>query len=211
MPKSLKVALPSPKERSEILTDHLLDVAAKFFLEQGFEGASVNQIARHAHASKETFYSRYPTKEELFRAVIRRKTDLMAVKLSTVLLPHTLPKKALTSFGEIMLERLLVEEAVALRRTLSMEHRRFPELSKIFYELGPVRTHTTLAKYLEEQVSKGQLRKLNPQLAARQFMDLLAADVVLRASLGIFPSPTKDERRQKVRDTVEFFLRGYGV
>jgi TetR/AcrR family transcriptional regulator, mexJK operon transcriptional repressor len=191
--------------------DHLLDVAAKFFLEKGFAGASVTQIARAAHASKETFYSRYSTKEELFRAVIRRQTDIMASEFNSVLVPQALPEKALTSFGEIMLDRLLADETLALQRTISMEWQRFPELAKIFYELGPVRTGASLSKYLDEQVSKGRLLKLNSKLAAQQFMDLLVTEMVMRGSLGIFPKPTKMEKRKKVEDTVAFFLRGYGV
>jgi TetR/AcrR family transcriptional repressor of mexJK operon len=211
MSKAKNIAPPPQKERAEALTDHLLDVAAKFFLEKGFAGASVTQIARAAHASKETFYSRYSTKEELFRAVIRRQTDIMASEFNSVLVPQALPEKALTSFGEIMLDRLLADETLALQRTISMEWRRFPELAKIFYELGPVRTGASLSKYLDEQVSKGRLLKLNSKLAAQQFMDLLVTEMVIRGSLGIFPKPTKMEKRKKVEDTVAFFLRGYGV
>ena len=126
-------------------------------------------------------------------------------------MPHALPEKTLTSFGEIMLDRVLAEEALALHRTLYMEGRRFPELARIFYELGPARTIASLSKYLDEQVSKGRLLKLNSQLAAHQFMDLLVTEMVMRGSLGIFPKPTKMEKRKKVEDTVAFFLRGYGV
>jgi TetR/AcrR family transcriptional repressor of mexJK operon len=211
MAKAKNIAPHPKKGRAEALTDHLLDVAAKYFLEKGFAGASVTQIARSAHASKETFYSRYATKEELFCAVIRRQTDTMAVELSSVLAPHALPETALMSFGEIMLDRLLAEETIALNRTISMEWQRFPELAKIFYELGPGRTIASLSKYLDEQSSKGKLLKLNAKLAAQQFMDLLVSEMVMRGSLGIFPKPTKTEKRKKVEDTVTLFLRGYGV
>src|ERR1700733_10973566 len=112
------------------------------------------------------------------------------------------------SFGEIMLDRLLAEETIALHRTISMEWQRFPELAKIFYELGPGRTTASLSKYLDEQASKGRLLKLNAKLAAQQFMDLLISERVMRGSLGIFPKPTKMEKRRKVEDTVTLFLRG---
>lgn len=211
MSKAKNIAPPPKKGRAEALTDHVLDVAAKFFLEKGFAGASVTQIARSAHASKETIYSRYSTKEELFRAVIRRQTDRRAAELNSVLVPHARPEKALTSFGEIMLDRVLAEEALALRRTLFMEGQRFPELAEIFYELVLGRTIASLSKYLDEQVSKGRLLKLNSKLAAHQFMDLLVAEMVMRGSLGIFPKPTKMEKRKKVEDTIALFLHGYGV
>ena len=47
----------------------------------------------------------------------------------------------------------------------------------------------------------------NSLLAARKFLDLLAAEIVMRGSLGIYPKPTKIEKRKKVEDTVAFFLR----
>jgi TetR/AcrR family transcriptional regulator of autoinduction and epiphytic fitness len=51
----------------------LLDVAAEIFISEGFSAASTNEIARRANSSKTTFYSRFPTKEQLFLAVIERR------------------------------------------------------------------------------------------------------------------------------------------
>src|SRR5258708_16326718 len=56
----------------ERLTE-LLDVAAEVFISEGFSAASTNEIARRANSSKTTFYSRFPTKEHLFLAVIERR------------------------------------------------------------------------------------------------------------------------------------------
>jgi TetR/AcrR family transcriptional regulator of autoinduction and epiphytic fitness len=56
----------------ERLTE-LLDVAAEVFISEGFSAASTNEIARRANSSKTTFYSRFPTKEQLFLAVIERR------------------------------------------------------------------------------------------------------------------------------------------
>src|SRR5882757_4314370 len=121
-----KKAQAHPADRADVLTERLLDVATKFFMEKGFEGASVTQIAREARASKESFYSRYPTKEELFKAVIGRKTDQMATQVVSVLNPELPPQEALSLFGEIFLERLLADEITELRRTLWTEWRRIP-------------------------------------------------------------------------------------
>jgi AcrR family transcriptional regulator len=56
----------------ERLTD-ILDVATEVFVSEGFSAASTNEIARRANSSKTTFYSRFPTKEQLFLAVIERR------------------------------------------------------------------------------------------------------------------------------------------
>src|SRR5258708_16457763 len=56
----------------ERLTE-LLDVATEVFVSEGFSAASTNEIARRANSSKTAFYSRFPTKEQLFLAVIERR------------------------------------------------------------------------------------------------------------------------------------------
>jgi hypothetical protein len=91
---------------------------------------------------------------------------------------------------------LIAEETIALRSTLSMEWRRFPELVKSFYEQDPSRIAAVLGKYLDEQVQRGRLRNLNPQVGGRQFIDLLASEMITRAAFGIFPPPN-DQRKTK--------------
>ncbi len=53
----------------------LLDIAGKEFIAHGFEGASITEIAKRANSSKPTFYSRFPTKEKLFVAVLERRMN----------------------------------------------------------------------------------------------------------------------------------------
>ena len=56
--------------------------AAELFLDQGYEGTSVEMIARRAGASKQTIYVRFPSKADLFTAVFRRKADAFFGNLS---------------------------------------------------------------------------------------------------------------------------------
>ena len=199
----------SAQIRLDARTHDLLEVATRFFLEKGFEGASVSAIARAAHASKETLYSRYPTKEELFRAVMLRRTEVMNAPLVTALSPDTPPEKALFALGSMVMERMLKDEHLAMHRTIAMDRLRFPELAKIFYETGPARLLALVAKYLQEQVSAGRLCKMDSTLAARRFMALLNAETMIKLNLGIGEKPTKRQQEKMVASAVEFFLRGY--
>ncbi len=67
MPRSKSAGL-DPEEGEKLRTDRLLDLAAEVFLELGYEGTSTALIAERAHASKQTFYARFPSKEKLFLA-----------------------------------------------------------------------------------------------------------------------------------------------
>src|SRR5689334_5658221 len=55
------------------LTENLISVASKMFEEEGFSAVSMNRIAATAGIGKDTLYSRFSNKEELFFAVIDRQ------------------------------------------------------------------------------------------------------------------------------------------
>jgi AcrR family transcriptional regulator len=209
MAKSKKALPSSSNDRSEALTEHLLDVAASFFLKKGFAGSSVTQIARQARASKESLYTRFATKEDLFRAVIRRQTDHMSEKMSSLFISDAPTAVTLTSFGEGFLARFMADDTVTLQRTITLDGGKFPELGRMFYELGPARMIGALSRYLEQQVSKGKLRELDSENAAHQFLGLIISETMLKVTLGISPKPSKDVQQRIVKSAVDVFLHGY--
>jgi len=196
--------------RTELLLDRLLDAATKFFMEKGFDATSMGEIAKQAHASTETFYRHFPTKEELFQRVLLRRSELIKVEATSVLLSHEPPEKALAAFGEKVLALLLAPEAMSLHRVLIMEKGRFPEVAKAFHAQGPSRVHAALAQYLDEQVDKGRLRKMNTDAGARQLFDLIVPEFMMGVNIRNRPTPSKAEIRQRVKEAIDCFLHGYG-
>src|ERR1700751_1530390 len=65
-----------PKELAGEVDERVLDAARKLFLERGFEGASIDEIAQAARAGKQTIYARFSNKRELFIAMVTR--DILA-------------------------------------------------------------------------------------------------------------------------------------
>jgi AcrR family transcriptional regulator len=204
-PEQSKTAL-----RTELLLDRLLDAATKFFMEKGFEATSMGRIAKQAHASTETFYRHFPTKEKLFERVLLRRTELLNREWTSVLKSQDAPEKALAAFGELGLSLMMTPESLALHRILVMEKGRFPEVIESFDAQGPARVQAALASYLAVQVKNGKLRKMNPDVGARQFWDLVAHEFLFRMNLHSIPAPTKAEMRQRVKEAIDCFLHGYG-
>ncbi len=197
--------------RTELLLDRLLDAATKFFMEKGFDATSMGQIAKQAHASTETFYRHFPTKEKLFEKVLLRRTEFLKGELNAVLMTQDEPERALAAFGELGLSLLLAPEAMSLHRILVMEKGRFPEVVDSFHAQGPIRVQAALATYLADQVKKGSLRKMNPDVAARQFFDLVVPEFLFRMNLNSLSAPTKAEMRRRVKEAIDCFLHGYGI
>ncbi len=84
-----------------MLLDRLLDAATKLFLEESFDAISMGEISKLPHASTETFYRHFPTKEELFERVLLRRTELLKGELNSVLRSEDEPEKALSAHAKL--------------------------------------------------------------------------------------------------------------
>lgn len=189
----------------------LLETAAEVFLAVGYEAASVGEIAKRAKASKQTIYSRYPSKAELFQAAVTTRADINFRRLSGLLVSQDPPRKALTLFGAGLLEIVLDPNAVATLQLVYMESRRFPELGKLLYDRGAGRCFTLMQEYIRQQCAVGALQVTDIAIAAEQFMDMITGRLLMRAALGLAPNPPAVERKLRVDAAVDVFLAAYAV
>jgi TetR/AcrR family transcriptional regulator, mexJK operon transcriptional repressor len=206
---------PKPKPiRSRLdegrLTE-LLDVAAEVFISEGFSAASMNEIARRANSSKSTFYSRFPTKEQLFLAVIERRMNRVFQQVAASLPEEPTVEETLRNFGSAVIRLVLSEDQVALVRVISMESAKFPALGKRFYELGPKRGEEALAAYLTRQAEKGRLLKEDTRQMAQHFMSLVTGGPVRWFVFGFDRSSLPKSALERHLDSaVRAFMRAYG-
>lgn len=209
--KNAGSAEPPPRvlTRTERVTERLLQAATQLFMEKGYDATSMTEIAASAHASKETFYRHFPTKDDLFRAVVVRRAEMMSEALEPALLTQERPEVALTTFGELVLHRMTTRDSIAFHRVLGMARERFPEVLQLYRASGPFRMRDALARYLKQQVQVGRLRPLDPQVGARQFFDLVAAEMILNANLSEKGNPGEAIIKQRVKEAVDCFLYGY--
>jgi TetR/AcrR family transcriptional regulator, mexJK operon transcriptional repressor len=193
----------------ERLTE-LLDVAAEIFISEGFSAASTNEIARRANSSKTTFYSRFPTKEHLFLAVIERRIDGIFQQVAGSLPEERPIEETLQKFGSALIRLALSKEQIALIRVVSMEAARFPELGKRYYELGPKRAEERLAAYLRKQVERGRLLNEDTRQMAQHFLSLVTGGPVRWFVLGFDPiSMSKNAIHKHLDSAVLMFMRAY--
>ena len=193
----------------ERLTE-LLDVAAEIFIAQGFSAASTNEIARRANSSKSTFYSRFPTKEQLFLAVLERRMTSIFQQVAGSLPEEPPIENTLRNFGSALIRLALSKEQIALVRVVSMESARFPELGKRFYELGPKRGEEALAAYFTKQVERGRLSSEDTRQMAQHLMSLMTGGPVRWFVLGLHGSSLSKSALQKHLDSaIEVFMRAY--
>jgi TetR/AcrR family transcriptional regulator of autoinduction and epiphytic fitness len=206
-----KASAPMQMRLDDSRVSELLDVAAEVFLEGGFEGASTNEIARRANCSKTTLYSRYPTKERLFLAVLERRMESIVSDFAATLQPELPIEQTLREYGIRLMQLALSENQRGMVRVISMEASRFPDLGRRFYELGPGRSAVILASYMGEQIKRGRLVEEDPQIMAEQLMSLVTGGYVRWTLLGLPDSISLKEKKQRIGAAVEMFLRAYST
>ncbi|WP_434525245.1 TetR/AcrR family transcriptional regulator [Photorhabdus asymbiotica] len=190
--------------------NELLKVAAQVFAERGFDGASVNEMAKRANASKGTYYSRFPSKEELLVAVISQRIQEVEVGLDKAMNSEPDIRKALTIFAEEMCTVILSETMIENYRVVTLESQRFPQLGKIYYEKGVKKIVDFLVAYLARKIQEGKLNIVNPEISAEVFIDSIIGTPRLKATLGI-DLPTPEEKSQRIAVAVQSFLAAYST
>lgn len=201
-----------PADEAVARAARLLDVATEVFLEQGYKGASMSEIARRAGASKQTLYARYPSKAELFAALIERKASRLFEAIGPLGEGRSL-RETLVHLGTEMLNLILSKDARGVHRVVIAECIEFPELAEIFWERGPGRTRAMLAGYLRAQQRLGNIQCGDPEQAVEVFLGLLVSGATLRTWLGL-PSTfarTPAQRKAWANLAVDTFLSAMQV
>ncbi len=194
----------SPDERRE----HILAVASEIFAREGYGVSSMSSIAARLGGSKATLYKYFSSKEELFRAVMQRKSEAVIGPLEEMVGNARDPEALLSAFGRIFLNRLCQPDALDIHRTVHGEGQRFPEVAKTFFAYGPDAAYALLTPALERFHQEGRIDCPDPRLAAEQFFAMVRGDLHMRVSSGLIPPPGEAEIERQVSHAVGIFVRG---
>jgi len=196
---------PRDPERYE----RILEAARHHFYAHGLQRASVDAIAAEAGVSKMTVYSHFTSKEGLFEAVIRERTEYVVRGVAGV---HALdpkqPRKALLAIGEQFLALTREEEALGQFRSVYGAAGTQPEASRAFYRQGPERLKGELAAYLRRAHAAGTLKVRNPRQAADLFLSMFLGEGHIRGLL-MLDMPDARENRALLREAVRVFTAAY--
>ena len=192
------------RKRQQILAG-----ARKVFHENGFDAASMNDIARAAGVSKGTLYVYFENKERLFLELIaeEKRADLWPI-MSLDPEDHDIAA-VLNNFGQEFLKLLTRPYYIKAMRIVFSIVERMPEVGADYYSRGPQICMGKLAAYLEAQSKAGVVEIEDPLLAAQQFMDLSQAGLLRKLLFNAVPTPMESEIALQVSQAVTFFLKVY--
>lgn len=201
-------ARPEPEARKR---REIIDGARRVFFDKGFDGASMDEIARSSGVSKATIYVYFDSKEALFQTLVeadRRKSAerMFEVDDADPDVAHLL-KRIGVSFMTMMVE----PDHIRLIRMVIGAAEKFPAVGRTFFETGPCQGGRRLADLLARQTALGQLTVKDPEAAAFQFFNLCQGNLAKGLLFGLTDQPAPEQIEATVDGAVQVFLAAYGT
>jgi AcrR family transcriptional regulator len=187
----------------------IIEGARQVFLAQGFDGASMGEIARRAGVSKGTLYVYFASKEDLFQVVAHDECLAQAEQVFALDHGDHDVETVLRRLGTAFVKFLCRPERIAPVRTIMSISERMPDVGRKFYETGPATGMGRVAAYLEAQVIAGVLDVEDVDVAAAQFLESCMATLAKPILFGFGTTPPDNRIDHVVGIAVRTFLAAY--
>ena len=198
---------PAKVNDPDLKSRRLIDVARSLFVVKGYVATSMDEVASVARMSKTTLYTRYPSKAELFAAVIAAHADSTGMNFDPAELAGLPVLEALCTIAERFVEFTCNPEAVRLQLLYESEGSQLPEVVAAFEHSGPERDITVVEHYLAAKVKAGELALDDPRFAAGYFLNAVKG-TPSGTSLSPYAGLTPRQRQAHIRRIVALFLAG---
>lgn len=186
----------------------ILDGARRVFMNLGFDGASMNEIARSAGVSKGTLYVYFADKNRLFEAIVEAEA-LEQQPVAFNFDPARDVETTLRDFGRTYIQLLCRPGGGSSIRTVMAIAERMPEVGSHFYANVLEKTINRLADYLQAHVRPNDLAIDDCRLAASQFMMMCQASLFLPFVFHAAPSPSAERIAEVVDSATRMFMAAY--
>jgi AcrR family transcriptional regulator len=201
-----------PKEMEGEVEERILDAARRVFLEHGFEGSSIDEIAVAARSGKPTIYARIGDKRALFTAVVMRDVVGRIAQFKSDVSTDGTIEERLVRVAIAMLQWTLESERMALLRLAIAEVKRFPEIASQVSRNAQQLSTEVAVRFLGEMAQTdeiGRLPAFAPEriaLTARAFLDLVVMPMLMRGLAEQKVDVLSEEVTTHVKGRVPFFL-----
>lgn len=166
-------AVTKSKKRMAILAG-----AHRVFAREGFDGASMEGVAREANVAKPTLYNHFRDKNSLYIAVVE---DALSKTRDEILPPGIENEPAAEAIRKIAHKLSAIfgrdEEVLKFCRICIGGFERFPLGSTTLMVHGPQRGSAKISALIERWTSKGELTCDDPQMAAWQLSELCKVSI----------------------------------
>lgn len=196
---------PTSAQAAEI-EEQLRHAALQTFLDHGYDATTMEAVAKATGITKRTLYARYPNKRALFISVIRWAQAQFAWDDPLPDIDTDDLEAGLMSIARSAMTRATDPYVIRLNRMATAEAERFPEVVDFARSLGSSPRVEVVKDLLRVHAERGTVVVDDIELAAEQFIAIVAVLPSRLAAIGAARPP--EEQQRYLRHAVELFLRG---
>lgn len=201
------------ERRKEARPGELLDAALDLFVEKGFAATRSEEVAARAGVSKGTLFLYFPSKEELFKAVVRENLSGRFAEWQEEFVNFEGTTAEMVRYCmKIWWERIGATRASGITKLMISEARNFPELAA-FYQQEVIRPGTDLLRrILQRGVDRGEFRAIDVDYAVFGVVAPMIFLIMMKHSLGACsPQDYQLDPEHYVQTQVDLLLQGLCV
>ncbi len=151
---------------------HILDIAYAAFIRDGYAGTSMSRIAALLGGSKTTLYNYFESKKELFVAVADRECTKLFDQIFVATEIAGDFRDRVHELARRLMDAMMSDDMIEAYRLIVSESGRFPEIGHAMHDIALRRGTQHLAAFFKRAMEAGEMRAVNPKMAAEQFLDL---------------------------------------
>ena len=185
----------------------IIAAAREAFLEKGYDGVSMDEVANRAGVAKQTVYARYASKDALFLAVVESVQGRMLSAVSAAG-PHAI-RDRLHRIARELLDVVLDSSSLSLSRIALGASYRFPTLGHSIYGARIKELHAVLADIIEQAAKEGCLLVDDPTVAAEQFLALIRGELHLHCLYDPSFRPSSAKIERQINAGIDCFMARY--
>lgn len=206
-----EIHLPHKRERrKEARPGELLDAALDLFVEKGFAATRSEEVAIRAGVSKGTLFLYFPSKEELFKAVVRENMVRHQTEGAEEIARFEGPTPQLLEY--LMLEwwrRYGATKASGISKLVMSEANNFPDLARFFQDEVVTPGHAMIRSVLQRGMDSGEFRPVDMDLTVHSVLAPLLFLVTWKHSMApCCPSSQQIDPETFIRHHSDLLVRG---
>ncbi len=176
------------QRRKQARPQELLDAALELFVEKGFAATRTDEVAQRAGVSKGTLYLYFPSKEDLFKAVVRQKLSSLIAEGVEIADAHAgSSAELLATLLQTWWDRMGNTPAAGIHKIMLSEVRNFPELAQFYTDEVIVPADRLFCHCVQRGIDSGEFRALPLHEVALALMAPMIFMAIHHHSFGACP------------------------
>lgn len=200
------------ERRKQARPGELLDAALNLFVEKGFTATRMEEVAQRAGVSKGTVFLYFPSKEELFKAVVRENISGRFEEWNTELLTYEgSAADMLQHCMNTWWQRIGSTRASGITKLMISEGSHFPDIVT-FYQNEVVQPgHALIRQVLQRGIDRGEFRAINLDFAVYNVVAVMLFLILSKHSAACLPNQVSLDPHAYIANQVALMLQGLGT